>query len=154
MADVERATAAGSVDETSAFVSACLATGEPTAAIRRKVSSTLQGLQMIATSIRDAREPSPEQVEHLREMTDTSRTWVRSEGSSTLANPGRSMAAAMLRLARVASERAARDISAAGGIDTAILEFMSALPDLLDAIAGELDAEEERSIPIGVCLQG
>jgi cob(I)alamin adenosyltransferase len=154
MADVERATAAGSVDETSAFVSACLATGEPTASIHRTVSSMLQALQMIAAGIRDAREPSFELVGRLREMTDTSRAWVGSEGSSTLANPGRSMAAAMLRLARVTSERAGRDISAVGGVGTAILEFMSALPDLLDALAGELDAEEERSIPLGVCLQG
>jgi cob(I)alamin adenosyltransferase len=154
MADVERATAAGSVDETSAFASACLATGEPTASIHRTVSSTLHALQMIAAGIRDARDPSPDLVGRLRELTDTSRRWVRSEGSSTLANPGRSMAAAMLRLARVTSERAGREIGAVGGIDPVILEFMSAMPDLLDALAGELDAEEERSIPLGVCLQG
>lgn len=153
MADVERATAAGSVDEASAYAGACLATGEPTASIHRTVRSVLQALQLVAAGIRDAREATPEQVGLLRELIDTSRTSVGSEGSSTLANPGRSMAAAMLRLARVTGERAGREIGAVDGVDPVVVEFMSAMPDLLDALAGELDAEEERSIPLGVCLQ-
>jgi cob(I)alamin adenosyltransferase len=153
MSEDQRAVAAGSVDETSAFVSACLATGEPTPPVRGIVNSILQGTQMISAGIREAREPSPELLEHLRDVTEASRTWARPAGATTLTNPGRSTAAAMLRLARAVSERAQRDVRAVSGVSTVVLEFMSALPNLLDALAGELDAEEERSIPLGTCLQ-
>jgi cob(I)alamin adenosyltransferase len=153
MSEDERAIAAGSVDETSAFASACLATGEPTPPVRGIVSSMVQGMQMISAGIREAREPSPELAEHLRAVIQASRTWASPAGATTLTHPGRSTAAAMLRLARVVSERAQRDVCAVGGIPTTVLEFMAALPNLLDALAGELDAEEERSIPLGACIQ-
>lgn len=143
--DRQREAAAGALDETNAFLDACLSTGEPSGANRRTIVSVQNGLREISAALRGPGGQLPEQARYLHEVEQAS----RARATPPDARPGHSMAAAMLRLARVVSQRAHREIRGAADADT--LAFLSLLPDLFTALAHELDLDEERTVSHTMC---
>lgn len=151
--DLQRETAVGAVDEASAFLSASQSTAEPTGSVRATIDSVQQGLQAISTTLHTPGRSVSALLPCLDRVTEASRAHGPGTRSEPVINTGHSMAAAMLRLACAVSRRAQREIRKLNESDTAVLEFMYLLPDLLTTLANELDVEEERSVPRGMCAQ-
>lgn len=143
--DRRRENAAGAVDETNAFLDACLSTGEPSGAIRTTVASVQNGLHAISAALHEPGGRPADQARHLHEVREAG----RARATPPDAGPGRSMAAAMLRLARVVSRRAHRELRGVADADT--LAFLALLPDLFAALAYELDRDEERTVSHSMC---
>ena len=149
--DVQRETAAGAVDETNAFLSACLSTAEPSGTPRTAIASVQECLQTISAFLHEPGDPPPASLPRLRDVRETTRTWQIQLPAAPVIPQGHSMAAAMMRPARATGQRAHRELRRINGLDPAVLDFMSALPELFSGLAHQFDAEEERSIPRGLC---
>lgn len=138
-----RAVAADAIDEVTAFLDASLSTGELSGDIRPLVLSVRKGLHTSAMTLRAGDDADTEPPVFPAE------SMPRSAGR---ADVGHSMAAAMLRLARAVSRRALREAEAVHEVNVAILDYLSAVPDLLGGLADALDDEEARSVPLGLCI--
>ena len=148
---VARESAAGAVEEANAAIGACLSTGESSAAVAALLRGVQDGLVDIADAVR--RQHDPRAVERrLRELCDSVPPLTARPTRSLTA--GHSLAAGLIRLARTVVQRACREVTALGD-DAApgVREYLSALPDVLDSVAAELDADERRAIPLGICGQ-
>jgi cob(I)alamin adenosyltransferase len=153
----DRAAAIGAVEEANAAIGASLSTGEPQTANRALLSAVQTALADVA-AVLDGRQDLVmvvDQHRHDLERALTLRTHGRHVPAPTRSLPARhSLAAGLLRLARTVTQRAARSVEATDSDGTATLtDYLTALPPLLDLLAAELDDAEERSVPVGSCIE-
>lgn len=150
---VEREVAAGAVEETNAAVGACVSTREPEGRSAAILDAIQDALTDIAASLHEGR-PVPRRLADLANRVEN---WHRDSAGRTphtaCLHGTNSLAAGLLRLARTVAQRAARNAAAVGGVETAVLDFLTLLPRVLDLLAAELDDAEMRSIPLGMCVQ-
>jgi cob(I)alamin adenosyltransferase len=153
----DRAAAIGAVEEANAAIGASLSTGEPQTANRALLSAVQTALADVA-AVLDGRQDLVmvvDQHRHDLEHALTLRTHGRHVPAPTRSLAARhSLAAGLLRLARTVTQRAARSVEATDSDGTATLtDYLTALPPLLDLLAAELDDAEERSVPVGSCIE-
>jgi cob(I)alamin adenosyltransferase len=153
----DRAAAIGAVEEANAAIGASLSTGEPQTANRALLSAVQTALADVA-AVLDGRQDlvvAVDQHRHDLERALTLRTHGRHVPAPTRSLAARhSLAAGLLRLARTVTQRAARSVEATDSDGTATLtDYLTALPPLLDLLAAELDDAEERSVPVGSCIE-
>lgn len=151
----DRAVAAGAVDELNAAIGACLCTGQTsvaTAAVLRQVQAALSA----ATPALAGRSDGDAALDrHLIVLEGAADRWAADEPVEGPLPAGHSLAAGLLRLARTVAERAARAVATLERRDretARALDCLVVLPRLLDAVARELDVEEERSVPVDVWI--
>ncbi|GEL26917.1 hypothetical protein PSU4_58710 [Pseudonocardia sulfidoxydans NBRC 16205] len=141
--------AMNSITEVDAFISASLSTDEITPKLKNGIDAVRNGLRAVATEGANRKAGICDcPVDHFSELMQDAHESV--SGSTPSLGPGRSMAAAMLRIASAVARRAEVDLVAASIVTAASLGFMRAVPGLLTAIADELDAEEWRRIPVEI----
>jgi cob(I)alamin adenosyltransferase len=149
-----RETAAGAVDEANAAIGASVCTGEPSAATAAVLLSVQAALNDVA-AVLDGRREAPAGVERHRTELDHALAGRTGQGPAAGSLAARhSLAAGLLRLARTVTQRAARTVRTVGDRELAdLVDYLTLLPRLLDLVAEDLDNEEERSIPVGMCIQ-
>jgi cob(I)alamin adenosyltransferase len=154
----DRAAAIGAVEEANAAIGASLSTGEPQTANRALLSAVQTALADVA-AVLDGRQDLVMVVDQHRHDLERALT-LRTHGRHLPAPTRRSLAArhslaaGLLRLARTVTQRAARSVEATDSDGTATLtDYLTALPPLLDLLAAELDDAEERSVPVGSCIE-
>lgn len=151
----DRAVASGAVDEVNAAVGACLCTGQAsvaTAAVLRQVQAALSEVALIVSGRSDGRAGLDR---HLIGLEGAADRWTGDRPVEDPLAAGHCLAAGLLRLARTVAERAARSVAALERRDREMawaLDCLTVLPGLLDAVARELDLEEERSVPVDVWI--
>lgn len=152
----DRAVAAGAVDEVNAAVGACLCTGQVSTATAAVLRDVQGGLTDISRIVDGRAEPRDDVDVLLADLESTADRWAQSGTAENALAGGHCLGAGLLRWARTVAQRASRCVAVLDQQDERTdraARYLTILPRVLDAVASELDAEEQRSVPTGMCVQ-